>query len=186
MPRLFSWPIFYGSQDKAASTGTFFFTYKHKTFLSRAKKVPSEVWLALLCPGVETYLDTKKNIVMNIVSFLLLNYPPSMLALCWLLCCCHIVVFVFIYFVAALPTPLPPPPSARRRHHHRRRSAWRLTPATRTPTAAPPRCCTSSAGPQPNVSGSEGGEVGETMPWAIMKGWDVIPLFGGSNCLDIV
>ncbi len=27
-----------------------------------------------------------------------------------------------------------------RRHRHRRRPAWRLTPATQTPSAAPPRC----------------------------------------------
>ncbi len=34
---------------------------------------------------------------------------------------------------------------------------------------------------QPKVGGSKGGEVGETVRWAIMKGWDTIPLFGGSN-----
>jgi hypothetical protein len=56
-----------------------------------------------------------------------------------LLCCCHIVVIVFVYFDAALPTPLLPPPSARRRRCHCHRSAMRMTPATRMPTAAPPR-----------------------------------------------
>jgi hypothetical protein len=39
-----------------------------------------EVCLAKSCPGVETYLDTKKTIVSHIVSFLPLNYPPSVLA----------------------------------------------------------------------------------------------------------
>ncbi len=63
-------------------------------------------------------------------------------------CCCHVVVVVFVYFVAALPTPPPPPPppSARRRRCHRCRLARRMTPATQTPTAAPPRRCKLSAG----------------------------------------
>jgi hypothetical protein len=78
--------------------------------------------------------------------------PPCWLScwfLCWLLCCCHVVVVVFVYFVAALGTPLPPPPSAHRRrrhHHHCCRLARRMTPATRTPTAAPPRWRKLSAG----------------------------------------
>jgi hypothetical protein len=60
--------------------------------------------------------------------------------------------------------------------------AWRLTPATGTLTAVLPRWCTPFAGPQPTVSGSEGGQVGETTCWAKTKGWDVIPSFGGSDC----
>jgi hypothetical protein len=55
-----------------------------------------------------------------------------------MLCCCHVVDVVFIYFVAALPTPPPPPLLACHRCHHRRLPAWRLTPVTRTPTAALP------------------------------------------------
>jgi hypothetical protein len=34
---------------------------------------------------------------------------------------------------------------------------------------------------QPKVGGSKGGEVGETAHWAITKGWDATPSFGGSN-----
>ncbi len=34
---------------------------------------------------------------------------------------------------------------------------------------------------QPKVGDSKGGEVGETTRWDITKGWDVVPLFGGSN-----
>jgi hypothetical protein len=69
--------------------------------------------------------------------------------LCWFLCCCHVVVVVFIYIVAALSTPPPPPPSARCHCHcccHRHWLARRMTPATRMPTAAPPRWCKLSAG----------------------------------------
>ncbi len=65
--------------------------------------------------------------------------PPPCWLSCWLLCCCHVVVVVFVYFVAALPTLPPPPPLACRRRRHHRWPAWRLTPATWTPTAALPR-----------------------------------------------
>jgi hypothetical protein len=34
---------------------------------------------------------------------------------------------------------------------------------------------------QPKVGGSEGGDMGKTSHWAIMKGWDVIPPFEGLN-----
>ncbi len=52
-------------------------------------------------------------------------------------------------------------------------------PATQLPTAALPHWRMPSAGPQPKVSGSKGGEVGETARWTITKGWDVILLFEG-------
>jgi hypothetical protein len=34
---------------------------------------------------------------------------------------------------------------------------------------------------QPKVSVAEGLEGGETVHWAITKGWDVFPSFGGLN-----
>jgi hypothetical protein len=88
---------------------------------------------------------------------------------CLHLLCCHVANTAAAATVGTLP-PLP-----------LRWSAWKLMPATQTPTAAPPRWRTPSAGPQPKVGGSEGGEVGETARWTITKGWDVILSFGGSR-----
>ncbi len=88
-----------------------------------------EVCLAWHCPGVETYLDTKKNIVLNIVSLPPLNYPPSKLAVLLvvvlvvvllsccccclhLLCCCIANTFAAATVGTPPPMlPLPPPPS---------------------------------------------------------------------------
>jgi hypothetical protein len=81
-----------------------------------------------LVSGVETYLDTKKNIFSNIVSLLPLNYPPSVLAVLLVVmlvvvlssCCCrclHLFCCRIANTAAAAtvsmppPPPLPPPPS---------------------------------------------------------------------------
>ncbi len=82
-----------------------------------------EVWLALHCPGVKTYLDTQKNIVSHIVSFPLLNYPPSVLAVVLVVvlvvvllsCCCHCLHLLCCCVAntaaaATFGTPPPPPP----------------------------------------------------------------------------
>ncbi len=110
-----------------------FFSHKNiKTYLSRPKKgtfggLPGITKLCsklfFLCPGVETYLDTKKNIVSNIVSPPPLNYPPSMLAVflvvvlvvvllsccscCLCLLCCRVANTTA---AAIVGMPLPPPP----------------------------------------------------------------------------
>ncbi len=116
-----------------------------KTYLSRSKKINFGGLAGIaLSRGVDIPEHGDK-----IVSFLPLNsIPPlcwlSCWLLCWFLCCCHVVVIVFVDFVAALPTPQPQPSA---RHCHRCRwLAWRMTPATQMPTAAPSCWRTPSAG----------------------------------------
>ncbi len=117
-------------------------TQKH-TFPARKSTFGGLPGIAL-SRGRDIPRHSRKNTVSNTVSFPPLNNSPSVLAVLMVVVLVvvllsHVVVVVFVYFVAALPTPLLPPPSARRCHHHRRWSARRMTPATGTPTAAPPR-----------------------------------------------
>ncbi len=94
-----------------------------KTYLSHAKKVPLEVWLAPHCPGVKNTCTMKNNIVSNIVSFPPLDYSPLVLAVllvvvlvvvllsCWCCClcllCCHIANTATTTTIS-MPLPLPP------------------------------------------------------------------------------
>jgi hypothetical protein len=94
----------------------------------------------------------KKNIVSHKKisgrSIIPLSCWLSCWLLCWLLCCCHVVVVVFVYFVfvVTLPTLPPLPLLAPCCCCHRRWLVWRMTPATQTPIAAPPRQCMPSTG----------------------------------------
>jgi hypothetical protein len=105
-----------------------FFSHKNtKTYLSRQKKVHSEVCLALHCPGVKTYLDTEKK-----HSFTHSFFPATQLSPL------HVGCLVDCPFGCCVVVPPPPLAHRHRRHHrHRRRLASRMTPATQTPTAAP-------------------------------------------------
>jgi hypothetical protein len=99
-----------------------------KSYLRRSawrNKTMFKTMCFFLCPGVETYLDTEKNIVLNIVSFPPLNYPPSVLAVllvvmlvvvllscccrCLHLLCCRVANTAAAATVGMPPPPLPPP-----------------------------------------------------------------------------
>ncbi len=102
------------------STGTIFLHKNIKTYLSHTKKVPLEVWRASHCPGVETYLDTEKNIVSKIVSFPSLNHSPFMLVVMLVVvlvvvllsccCCCLCLLCCRVANTAAAATNSTPPP----------------------------------------------------------------------------
>jgi hypothetical protein len=105
-----------------------FYSHKNiKTYLSRPKKGTLEVFLALHCPGVETYLHTEKK-----HSFTH-NFSPAIQLSP--LCVGSLVGFHVGCCVVVSPPSLAP--LCPRHRRHRRWSANRMTPATRAPTAAP-------------------------------------------------
>ncbi len=132
------------------STGTIFFTQKHKNipFLPEKRYLWRSGWRCTV-QGSRHAWTLKKNIVSNIVSFPPLNYSPSVLTvLCCVGCCVAVMLLLLSLFtlLMALPTPSPPPPSACCRRRHCRWFASRMSPATQTPTAAQSRWRKLSAG----------------------------------------
>jgi hypothetical protein len=106
------------------STGTIFFTQKHKNIpFPPEKRYHSRSGWRSTVQGWKHTWTLKKNIVSNIVSFLPLNYSPSVLAVLMVVmlvvvllsccCCCRCLICCRIADTAAattVGTPLPPPP----------------------------------------------------------------------------
>jgi hypothetical protein len=108
--------------SKVMSTGKILFTQKHKNipFLPEKRYLWRSGWRSTVQGSRHTW-TLKKNIVLNIVSFLPLNYSPSMLAVLLVVllvvvllsCCCHCLCLLCCHLAnttAAATVGMPPPP----------------------------------------------------------------------------
>ncbi len=106
-------------ETEAVSTGTIFFTQKHKNipFSPKKRYLWRSGWRSTV-QGLRHTWTLKKNIVSHIVSFQLLNYSPSvvvvLLVVVLLLCCCCCLCLLCCCVAntanaATVGTPPPPP-----------------------------------------------------------------------------